>query len=165
MRLRPVPGRPRYKVDDEGGLWSWRPRTREWQPVHPTPRHDGYMRVTLYGEGGRRQEYLHRLILLAFVGKPDPGQETRHLDGNPANNRLDNLAWGTKQENAADRVRHRTSRAGPDSPLARLTARQVRDIRRRATGGTPQAQLARRYRVGRSTISRLVQRLTYRDIR
>ena len=35
----------------------------------------------------------------------------RHLDGNPHNNRLDNIVWGTVVENEADKVRHGTRKA------------------------------------------------------
>jgi hypothetical protein len=34
----------------------------------------------------------------------------RHLDGNPKNNRLENLAWGTYKENAQDRELHKAMR-------------------------------------------------------
>lgn len=33
-----------------------------------------------------------------------------HLDGDPTNNHLDNLRWGTHQENVDDMTRHRTHR-------------------------------------------------------
>lgn len=37
-----------------------------------------------------------KLVLLAFVGKPPAYcRQSRHLDGNPNNNRLDNLEWDT----------------------------------------------------------------------
>lgn len=32
----------------------------------------------------------------------------RHLNGNPYDNRLENLAWGTPSENMLDKVRHGT---------------------------------------------------------
>lgn len=47
---------------------------------------------------------VHRLVLLAFVG-PD-GRLTRHLDGNPRNNRLENLKYGTTVENRRDTIAH-----------------------------------------------------------
>jgi hypothetical protein len=49
---------------------------------------------------------VHRAVLLAFRGPPEPGQICRHRDDNPAHNHLDNLVWGTKKENAEDRERN-----------------------------------------------------------
>lgn len=46
------------------------------------------------------------LVGEAFLGPRPDGLETRHLDGNPANNSARNLRYGTKSENAQDRVRH-----------------------------------------------------------
>lgn len=39
-----------------------------------------------------------KLVLLTFVGKPPANaQHPRHLDGNPNNNRLDNLEWNVNR--------------------------------------------------------------------
>jgi HNH endonuclease len=46
--------------------------------------------------------------MTAFVGPPPSGQEIRHLDGNPANDHLYNLAYGTRSQNQKDSVRHGT---------------------------------------------------------
>ena len=48
---------------------------------------------------------VHQLVLWAFVGVQEKGIETRHLDNNPSNNRLDNLAYGTKSDNMQDAVK------------------------------------------------------------
>lgn len=74
---------------------------------------NGYFTVKLAYRGATKTEYVHVLMLLAFVG-PRPTTkargEIRHLDGDKSNNRLDNLVYGTIHENAADRVRHNTLR-------------------------------------------------------
>lgn len=59
--------------------------------------------------GDRRTFHVHRLVLLAFVGPMPTGMQTRHLNGNATDNRLDNLAYGTPTENGADRKLHGTS--------------------------------------------------------
>lgn len=66
----------------------------------------GYSRVTLKVCGVRRCHLVHHLVLEAFVGPKPPGMECRHLNGNPADNRLANLQWGTSSENSYDVVRH-----------------------------------------------------------
>lgn len=66
----------------------------------------GYHIVGMTKDGRTRRRYVHHLVLEAFVGLRAEGQECRHLDGNPLNNRLDNLAWGTSSENKYDTVKH-----------------------------------------------------------
>lgn len=73
---------------------------------------------------------VHHAVLMAFGFRRPEGMECRHLDGNPANNNLNNLAWGTRLENARDKARHGTERHGEDKVGHRLTAEQVLAIRR-----------------------------------
>lgn len=68
----------------------------------------GYLRFHAGGKP-RRVLTVHRLILLAFAGQPPLGaNEARHLDGDPTNNQLSNLQWGSSAENKADQLRHGT---------------------------------------------------------
>src|ERR1700677_3124394 len=67
---------------------------------------DGYRRVTLKVDGKRRNAYVHRLIAEAFIGPCPEGEQVRHWDGNPDNNKLDNLLYGTPSENVLDTVRY-----------------------------------------------------------
>lgn len=61
---------------------------------------------------------VHRGVLLAFEGPCPPGHVCRHLNDNPADNRWsadptkNNLKWGTKKQNAEDRVRNASSKPG-----------------------------------------------------
>jgi hypothetical protein len=69
-----------------------------------TPTGDGHLQVGLGADGAKVRKFtVHSLVLLAFVGPRPFGAQGRHLDDDPANNRLDNLAWGTPKDNAADR--------------------------------------------------------------
>lgn len=73
----------------------------------------GYHRVCLSRAGKHYDLYIHRLVLEAHAKACPPGMEARHWDGDPSNNRLGNLFWGTASENQLDNVRlgtHRNSR-------------------------------------------------------
>ena len=50
----------------------------------------GHVSVTL-GKGTNGKP-VHQLIALTFIGPRPKGADTRHLNGDPTNNRLDNLA-------------------------------------------------------------------------
>ena len=85
----------------------------------------GYPKVTL-SCGSRQQRYqrtVHKLVLLAFVGECPPGMEVRHLDGNPTNNCLSNLVYGTRSQNSYDTINHGSHNR------ATLDERRVRIIR------------------------------------
>lgn len=66
----------------------------------------GHLGTTLCINGTEHQVWVHVLVLEAFVGPCPPRMECRHLNGNPADNRLENLRWGTRKENSADRKAH-----------------------------------------------------------
>lgn len=64
--------------------------------------------VNLHKDGKFKAHYVHTLVLTAFVGPRPPGHEGCHNDGNPANNRVENLRWDTPLGNANDKRLHGT---------------------------------------------------------
>lgn len=99
-----------YEVSDMGRVRSKdRPvpcrggatRIMRGRILAPSKRGDwGYASVCL-GKGNSR--LVHNLVLLTFIGPwPFPEAEGRHLNLDGWDNRLTNLAWGTRQENMRD---------------------------------------------------------------
>jgi hypothetical protein len=71
-------------------------RTKSGVANTPKPREDGYVTVHV----NRKQWLMHRLVATIFLQPRHPDcTEVDHLDGNPGNNRVDNLEWVTPQEN------------------------------------------------------------------
>ena len=127
--------KPGYRVGDDGSVWSCVKPGRhsslrdEWHPLKPTPQSRGH-RLVYLGRGDCR--FVHRLVLEAFVGTCPEGMECRHLDGDPGNNRLENLAWGSPKENYADSLQHGT--AWGHKPEGREHARHLWDHVKHKTG-------------------------------
>lgn len=121
----------------------------------------GYLQVQPTVRGRNKKIYVHRLVLEAFVGPCPEGMECRHLNGNPKDNRLVNLCWGTRKENQADRRLHGTAGTGEQHSQAKLTEMAVREIRCTKGRGSGNA-LARKFGVAPSVISRIRKGLLWR---
>lgn len=94
-----------YEVSDQGRVLSVRRKLiRKLQPDV----HDAYLTVNLSRDGTVKKYFVHRLVLLTFVGPCPEGMESRHLNGKPDDNRLHNLKWDTRIANARDKYEHRT---------------------------------------------------------
>lgn len=107
-----IPGHEgRYEVSDLGRVRSLPQTTSDGRRLASKvlcgrPQRSGHLSVPLTSAGTCRNALVHRLVLIAFVGPPPLGMHALHSDGNPANNRLSNLRWGTPSENSFDAVRH-----------------------------------------------------------
>lgn len=89
------------RITDRGRRWKGRLMTPSSMP-------SGYRVVTLWKDGKQKVALVHRLVLFAFVGQPQEGEEVLHIDGSPDNNELSNLRWGSHSENELDKIDHGT---------------------------------------------------------
>lgn len=125
--------------------------------LKPSSASNGYLRITLSSGGVNHRMSLHRAVLLSFVGECPAGSECRHLDGARANCALDNLAWGTRSENARDRIRHGThvDNRGERHGMARLSNEDAAEIRRFRRAGRLLAEIASKFHTSQATVSRI----------
>lgn len=155
---RPIQNAEGYWVGDNGvviTVWEKKPGSRKrrgHQRVLPgCPDSQGYLEVHI----NRVTRKIHRLVLETFVGPCPKGMACRHLDGNPSNNNLSNLCWGTYRENWEDKVRHGRDNVGHNNGevngRSKLTEDDVREIRRTYRKGLG-GQMGRKYGVDRVTI-------------
>lgn len=122
-----------YEVSDFGNVRSLG-RTdrlgRKYPPrmMTPSPDTGGYLQVKISRDGKQHNAKVHHLVLEAHVECRPAGAQCRHLDGNPANNRADNLAWGNFLDNALDRAKHGTAGGRLRVSNREAKVRQVRDL-------------------------------------
>lgn len=100
---RDVPGyEGQYQASTLGRIWSVPCGRANGELVRSRSAHQGYEAVVLEKVRWR----VHSVVMLTFVGPLPQGMVTRHLNGEPSDNRLSNLTYGTPTENALDAVRH-----------------------------------------------------------
>ena len=85
------------------------------------------------------------LVCETFHGERPSGQEARHLDGNPAHDTRDNLAWGTHRRNMTDMVEHGRSQRGRKNTFNKLPEDRAKELKRRLMEGESGAALAREF--------------------
>lgn len=159
--MKPIPGFPNYAITKDGRIWSNRRQGSRGQWLHPQAKKEyGHLRILLRKNGKYLLRQVHRLVLETFIGPCPAGKECRHLDGNPKNNNLDNLCWGTHKENFQDMIRHGTDtirhldHQGEHNGNAKLDKTKVKVIRfLRKYAGFLVKDLALQFGVERHTIS------------
>jgi hypothetical protein len=127
-RWLPVVGfEGRYEVSDYGRVRSLLGRGRimtQWRDA----KRGGRFKVSLMlTDTSSRSLWVHRLVALAFLGPPAPDQEVAHWNGVATDNRLENLRWATRLENAADSKRLGTY-SGQRSSNAKLTDDEALEV-------------------------------------
>lgn len=162
--FRNVADFPGYQVGEDGSVLSFLSCSAfkllpgEFRNLSVNHNKHGHCFVRLRKDGKSIKKYVHRLVLEAFVGPCPERMECRHLDNNPMNNNLRNLAWGTKAENEADKIGNQTTNRVERNGMSKLTVKEVEEIRARyAAGGMSQLALGKEYGVSDGTVCNIVQ--------
>ncbi len=143
--LKEIPGYSRQYVSMDGRVFSARTGVLKEKAMRL---HNGYYRVNLRDDSFPVKTVaipVHKLVLETFVGKRPSGYLCRHLNGNPLDNRLKNLCWGTPSENVRDAIRHKTAaclRYGEDALAAKLKFKDIKKIFSLYKNGHSQKEIA-----------------------
>lgn len=174
-RVRAIPGFPGYRASAEGEIQScWKThggnarrgegptsfRSDRWRELKPDmERHTGRLRVRVKNsEGVYRKTQIARLVYLAFSGEIPSGSCVLHVDGDQGNNAPGNLQLGTALEVQRNRrgLGHHGDSRGEDHPNAKLTAEEVKAIRRLHRSGVKGNELAEQYGITKANVSIIV---------
>lgn len=161
---RPVVGyEGYYEVSDRGGVRRVMPGQGAKvgallaQPVHPK---HGYKSVGLSVGGIAKPFQVHRLVALAFCDGRSPERNFAcHKNGDPADNRAENIYWGNAKTNAGDCISHGRKARWPAHSQSVLTVKQAKYALELLYQGRSIKSVANEMGVGFGTIQRLRTRL------
>ena len=104
----------------------------------------------------------HAVSYQIHIGPISSGLQVRHSCDNPPCVSPHHLSLGTSLDNAADRVKRGRQAKGESQHLAKLTEKQVLEIR--LLSGLSQKQIAKRYGLSQSTVSAILRRETWKHV-
>ena len=96
MEIVVVPSIPCLGVTRDGKVMNM--VSGKWLSICDNGR--GYKQVFVCVKNKRHMRYVHRLVAECYIPNPNSLPEVNHLDGNKANNSVDNLEWCTRRDNA-----------------------------------------------------------------
>lgn len=148
-----------YLAGEDGRIYSTiynRGTNMEPRPLAFGRGSSNYQHVNLRVTKGRyKTTLIHSIICEAFNGPRPDGYVCSHLDGNLDNNAPGNLIWETQADNLARKRQHGTDDCGHRNSRAKLTEKQVEEIRQRLTNGEKHKNIASDYNVSRTVITRI----------
>ena len=165
---RDIPGYPGYQVSDQGRVRSLdrviaHPRggqhSRKGKVLKPWIDHWGYPKIAL---GTMVRGFVHRFVLLAFVGPAPDGHQAHHCDHDKQNNCIENLLWVTPSDNTCYAyeagIKTAPTFKGEKHPQSKLTREEVVDIRKLVAGGHTKSSVARKFGVHNTHVGKIVRR-------
>ena len=131
------------------------------------PKGKGYMSVCLCKDSIRKNYSVHRLVAKAFIPNYSRKPEVNHINGDRADNRVENLEWVTRSENEIHA--YKTLGREPNKPWKgkpRLFARKLTNEQVMATRKDTRSsrQVGMEYDVSKSTIQAIRKGKIYKDV-
>lgn len=145
--IQPIVGFPLYEISSDGAVGRvGRGLLRPW--THKS----GHLYVGLRRNGKTHKRQVHRLVLETFVGPCPDGMECCHSNGDPSDNRVENLRWDTRSSNVRDIRKHGMS----IGQVSRLSASDIQYIRDNSTEWGSQTRLAKKFGLSSGYVSQIV---------
>lgn len=113
---------------------------------------NGRPMVSLSKDGIRKSFQVSQLVALHFIPNPENHPFVLHLDDDPTNNSLSNLAWGTPKDNAEMAVKN-----GKWSNGGKLKFADISKIKEMSSQSIPQSEIATRFGLTQSAVCNILK--------
>lgn len=147
----------KHKIKKDGTCWMIDHSTKQWRRWDKP-------------QGGAKRKYMcvsfknktisvHRIVYAKFNGKLDKTLQINHIDGNPSNNRPENLELITQSQNMIHR--YRVLKRPAVIGRKKINQKIANEIRSRRLAGEKYSTLMKDYKLCKSTISYIVNKRTW----
>ena len=159
-----------YIVSNRGNVQRtrfYKNRDRLYVNMIPDMSGKGYPRLTLSKPGLKRKVSVHRLVVEAFIGPVPNDMEINHINGIPADSRVENLEIVTKSYNqwhATHVLGKRHDVRGSVHGQSKLTEADIPVIRRLREEGIRNEAIARQFGVSITTVSQIFNRRVWSHV-
>lgn len=149
---KPKPFMEWVSPEPNSGCWLWT----------GTANNHGYGKLQHNG----KLSYAHRVSYLLHIGPISDGLCVLHKCDVPSCCNPDHLWLGTKADNTRDKVAKRRQHdgVGENNGRAKLTAKQVKEIRSKLGSGQTRASIAAEYGVKPTTVSGIQRGETWKSV-
>ena len=127
-------------------------RTVPAKLLSPRPHHGGYHCITFCVGHVRQYQTYHRAVAQAFIPNPSDLPEVNHINGDKKDNRVENLEWCTRRQNAAHASISGLLLTGESHPHSVHTRDQAFLVAGALLCGVPQSQIMHSLGVSRSLV-------------
>lgn len=145
----------KYAIDENGTIWSYpKASMKGLRTLKPRMRKNGYQAILLCDGKKVNSFYIHRLVAMTFLGNIE-GMDVNHINGNRADNRLENLEICNRAKN----IQHgfwvnKNSRA-------KLSHTEYLEVKRLHEIGTKQTEIAKQFSVSKQIVNQIIKNKTY----
>lgn len=157
-----------YSITKNGRVYSYRAK----RFIVSCIGQDGYFKINLYKNGRRLTKRINRLVALTFIPNPENKPYTNHKNGIKTINTVENIEWVTVAENSQHAWDMGLQKANDNQKKSakkvcakkrKLTFEQAVEIRKiyLICKGIKICELAKKYKVTRHIISRIILNKTY----
>lgn len=165
-----MPGFREYEISNIGRIRSWKRAHKLGKPpkfptlLHPCLDNHGYHKIKLYKNAQYKNFAVGECVLFAFRGPRPYKFEMSHIDGNKANNSLENLLWESRKANS-DRIDQMGRRViGANHPNSKLNSRDVLRIINLAEKEIPDRKISEKFGVSRTCIYKIRSGINWKHI-
>jgi hypothetical protein len=152
-----------YQINDDGSV-----KSPSGKSLYPLVDDSGYLYFTVKDARETFRVYVHKLAAFQKFGGNifEEDREVRHLNGNRTDNSKQNISYGSHSDNMRDihpTIRMHMSMAAA-AVQRKLSVKEVRELRKLREEGWKLIDLAKKYKLAKSTVSYIINRKTYDDV-